>query len=281
MVFYILLCLGLLVLSFALWSYPQPLMRKLGGMAFVAIPGVIIFALTQSWLLGVGLPLLWVFLIHPWLVIYLQVRHLRLPLQKTLRMKTPPSDEDLPALADLTQEIEGSGFEQVRDTGWDWDNFTQFFRLFYNPQYKTEARICVNQFEGRFFYYVSLVSSHKSGTTYMTTNDPWTTANDPFSYGMIAHPGWKLNRFVNARSFRDLHASHQKFLSDQGIKRDQVTEFNSEEMMEGIERDMTMQLSHNLRLGLLVKATDTEVRYSLKGMIFVWVQALRDMVRFT
>lgn len=275
----IFLLLGIAIFGFALRSFAHPIIRKLGGIVLLTALALAFYKLTGSLVLGVALALSWPLLIQPWLAILTQVRPMRLPIRKTLRFKTPPPEEELPVLEDLSEEIEESGFGFTNDTGWDWENFTQFFRLFSNVPERTQARLCVNQMEGIFLYYISVASWTSDGTIWVTTNDIWTSTNDVFSYGLVAHPGSRVNRFVHARSFAELWQSHQDFLKDNGIDKSALTELDLDEAMGQIEGEMTSQLRYNLKLGLLEKITEEEVRYSVKGLFFVWGQALKDMMR--
>ena len=74
----------------------------------------------------------WLFL--PWLEILTRIRTLRLPKEKRLRPKSPPSTSLFPALDEISREIENEGFAHVNDAGWDWEDYRQFFRLFYKDR---------------------------------------------------------------------------------------------------------------------------------------------------
>jgi len=63
----------------------------------------------------------------PWLEILTRIRALRLPREKRLRPKSPPSSDTFPALSEITREIEDEGFVHVGDAGWDWEDYRQFF----------------------------------------------------------------------------------------------------------------------------------------------------------
>lgn len=275
----IFLVLGIAVFGFALRSFGHPFLRKLGGLALLCALGLAIYGWVGNVLLSFLLALSWPLLIQPWLAILTQVRPLRLPLTKTLRFKTPPPEEEFPALEELSAEIEESGFAFANDTGWDWEEFTQFFRIFANDGERTQARVCVNQMEDMFLYYITLASWSNDGKVWVTTNDPWTSTNDVFSYGMVAHPASRVNRYVHARSFADLWQSHRAFLENNGLSTADLTEPDADDAMGQLEGELTKQLRHNLSIGLLQKTTENEVRYTLKGLFFVWAQALRDIVR--
>jgi hypothetical protein len=277
--FILLLGIGIALFGFALRSFAHPVIRKLGGATLLIALGLILANVTGSIFLGIALALGWPLMVQPWLAILTQVRPMRLPLRKTLRFKTPPPEEELPALEQLSGEILDTGFQFTNDTGWDWENFTQFFRLFSNVPGRTQARLCVNQMEGIYLYYITLASWTRDGTIWLTTNDIWTSSNDLFSYGLVAHPGSRVNRHIHARSFEDLLESHRQFLESNGVTTADLAELDQDEAMGQIEGEMTNQLRHNLKIGLLEKITEEEVRYSVKGLFYIWAQALKDMLR--
>ncbi len=46
-----------------------------------------------------------------------------------------------------------------------------------------------------------------------------------------------------------------------------------------IENDLREQIKHNLDKGVLKPASDGEVKYSWRGMVYLWCQFLLDLVR--
>ncbi len=98
----------------------------------------------------------WLFL--PWLEILTRIRTLRLPKEKQLRPKSPPSSDTFPTLNEITREIENEGFVHVNDAGWDWEDYRQFFRLFYKEEDRAQATICLNEQHDLSFYYLRISS---------------------------------------------------------------------------------------------------------------------------
>ena len=89
--------------------------------------------------------------------------------------------DTFPALSEITREIEEEGFVHVGDAGWDWEDFRQFFRLFYREEDRAQAAICLNEQRDFSFYYLRISSRTKDGTV-------WTTWNYPLSYGLKLSP---------------------------------------------------------------------------------------------
>ena len=146
-------------------------------------------------------------LLLPWLEILTRIRKLTLPPEKDLRHKSPPNAEIFPALHDLTEEMEGESFEHVEDAGWDWDDYNQFFRLFYKPVDRTQAAICLIDQHDVAFFYMSISSRAKDGRI-------WTTWNYPFSYSLQLVPQWRVNRLRGDQTFLEIYESHKSSQSN-------------------------------------------------------------------
>jgi hypothetical protein len=272
MVNHLLLILGVAVLSIALRSFHNAWMQKLGALGVLATSFLIGWLFTGY--IAVGLLCAASWLLLPWLEILTRVRRLTLPVEKSLRPKRAPDSEAFPALADLTEEIEGEGFTQLDDMGWDWQDYAQFFRLFYKQSERIQAAICLIDQHDVIFYYLSLSSRGKDGRI-------WTTWNFPFSYSLKLVPQWRVNRVSSDHAFLELYAQHIHFLRRNSIGPDDLEAIDPEQLPAGIQDDMRDQIQHNVAVGLLTPAGDGAVRYSWRGLLFVWVQFLRDLVRFS
>jgi hypothetical protein len=268
----LMLILGVAVLSMALRTVHHPVTQKLGAFG-VLVTSFLIGWLTTGYVL-VGFFCASTWLLLPWLEILTRVRRLTLPTEKKLRHKHPPNDEEFPALDGLTEEIEGEGFVQKDDTGWDWQDYAQFFRLFYKDSERAQAAICLIDQHDVAFYYLSISSRGKDGRI-------WTTWNYPFSYSLKLAPQWKVNRVNSDQSFLELYQNHRDFLRRNGITSDDVEPLDPEQLPIEIQKDLSTQIQHNLAVGVLMPAGDGSVRYSWRGLFFIWFQFLRDLVRLS
>lgn len=272
MLFYFLLILGLLTMSFALYSFEGVIFQKLGALGILATSFTAGYALSDSWQIGFFCAGVWLFL--PWLEILTRTRQLRLPSQKRLRPKTPPSQENFPALEELTSEIEEEGFEQLENVGWNWDDHQQFFRVFLKEDERCQATICLIDQEDIAFYYLTISSRATDGTN-------WTTWNYPFVYSLKVAPSTRINRRQSTESFLQLIESHRHFLSTHGVVTNDLTPSDPDKIQAEMESDLRNQIEHNLSAGVLTPAGEGEVRYSWRGLFFLWVQFLRDLLRFS
>ena len=123
----LMLFVGLVVLTAAFFSFSHPVLRRIGIFALGLTTFAAGYLATGNVWVGAACVLAWLFL--PWVEILLRVRKLRLPLHKQLRQATPPSRDMFPALDELSDDIEASGYEHVADLGWDIDGYRQFLRL--------------------------------------------------------------------------------------------------------------------------------------------------------
>ena len=264
--------LAAVLLSVGLRSFAHPALFKLGSLCILGTSFLVGYFATGRWETGVLFAASWLML--PWLEILTRVRKARLPMVKPLHHQYPPSRDLFPDLAALTEEMKEEGFEQIDDAGWDWEDSRQFFRLFYKSDERLQASIClVNQGDMAFFY-LRFSSRGKGGIS-------WTTWNYPFSYSMKFAPQFRTNRLRGDHGVLEMVTSHREFLAKSGVLAGDLSFSNPEEMQTSMQRDMEHQIAHNIAVGLLLPVEEGTVRYSWRGLLFVWVQFLRDFVRFS
>lgn len=262
--------LGVAVLSVALRSYQHPFAQKAGALGILTATFLAVYFATDSWFAGLLAALAWLFL--PWLEILTRIRALRIPKEKALRPKSPPSTEIFPTLNDITREIENEGFAHVNDAGWDWEDYKQFFRLFYKEQDRAQATICLNEQNDLSFYYLRISSRAHDGII-------WTTWNYPLSYGLKLTPAYRINRQRPDQSFWQLYQSHKEFLRNNRVELGTIDSMDDERIQAEIENDLREQIKHNIEKGVLKPVDEREVKYSFRGMVYLWCQFLLDLVR--
>ena len=267
-----LLILGIVALTLALRSFRSPWLQKLAGLGLVATSFFTGYFVTGEWSVGLLCTSFWLLL--PWLDLLTRIRGLTLPLERNLRHRSPPGSQTFPALHELTEQIEGAGFEHVADSGWDWDEYQQFFRLFYKADERLQAAVCLVDQQDIAFYYLSLSSRARDGTL-------WTTWNYPFSYSLKLAPQWRVNRLRGDLDFAQLLTSHREFLRRHHVEPDSLELLEPEAMQQEIQKDLRAQLTHNIAAGVLIQDPAGQVRYSWRGLFFLWFQFLRDLVRLS
>ena len=268
----LMLFVGLVVLTAAFFSFSHPVLRRIGIFALGLTTFAAGYLATGNVWVGAACVLAWLFL--PWVEILLRVRKLRLPLHKQLRQATPPSRDMFPALDELSDDIEASGYEHVADLGWDIDGYRQFLRLFANPERREEAALIYVEQNQIGFHFASVTSRGTDGAVF-------TTWNCQVSSSLKTPPSVHVHRVAGDASFAALVAGHGSFLRERGVEEGTLQAVDPESVRAAVERDMETQMQHNIREGLLEPADDGHGRYSWRGMLYLWFQFLRDIFRFT
>ena len=218
---------------------------------------------------GAAAVLLW--FVFPWVEIVSRVRKLRFPLHSHIKHRFPPSRDIFPDLDDITEELEEAGFERADDAGWKWEETDHFVRLFYHAEKRLQASISVAQ-QGEFvFSHASLTSRTEDGFTFITTNYP-------LSFTMKLAPRQRMNRCQEAETLEDMIVSHEAFLAREG-KVAQVITQDPDNLHTAMEKDLTSQIDHNLKTGVIVVTDGEHFRYSWRGCFFLWFQVVKDMIR--
>src|SRR5947208_11963071 len=127
LLFGLVLTFAVAVLTVVLRTFHNSYAQKAGALGILAATFLAVFFATDNWMWGLVAAVGWLFL--PWLEILTRIRALRLPKEKQLRLKSPPSSDTFPALSEITREIEDEGFVHLGDAGWDWEGYGRFSQL--------------------------------------------------------------------------------------------------------------------------------------------------------
>lgn len=266
----ILLVVGVGVASAALRSYRHPIFFRLGTLGLVATSFLAGWLLGESVWIGVAFAAMWFLL--PWVEILTRVRQLRLPLERKLEQVAPPTRDRFPMLRELNDEIEAEDFEHARDVEWRYGETRQFFRIFVHPARRVTGIICLAEQAGMAFYYVAFRSRAADGRAFLT----W---NYPFSYSLELPPSFHVQRISGEVSMAALLAAHADFLEGAGAA--EWVEPSVETAPDDVERELREQFDHNLASGLLQRDGPDLIRYSPRGLFYLWCQFLRDFVRIS
>lgn len=273
MIFSLLLVCGVAVLSWALRTFRHPVLHRAGTI------GVFVTSFLAGWLLGGQLWLGFVFasiwLLLPLVEILTRVRKLRLPRRQVITPVTAPNEHAFPGIEEITREVEEHDFTFVEDAGWQTRGLRHFYRLFYHPGLRLQAAICLIEQEAVSFYYLSLRSVAPDGQSQFLT---W---NYPFSYGMHLPPSWSVQRIEGDVAFDTLLHKHRFWLEGKNYRPEEMAEQQPGEMLDQLAKNSAEQIDYNLRRGLLRPAGEGEICYSARGLLFLWWQFLRDLVRLS
>ena len=88
-----------------------------------------------------------------------------------------------------------------------------------------------------------------------------------------------MNLVQAGKSFEELYESHRAFLRSNGVTPGSLLVLDPGEMSSEIQKDLRTQVEHNVEVGVLIQTASGEVRYSWRGLFFIWTQFLRDLLR--
>ncbi len=263
--------IGLVVFAVALRLSRMKYARKLGALTFLAASFYLFYHLAGSlWggLLGV---ILWFFL--PWIELLTRIRGMRLPLNNRLRHRQIPNPSFFPNAIEAAAAMEEDGFEHISDCGWEWAGMQQFFRLFWHPEERAVAAVCLCEQSDVAFAFISITSTDKDGKI-------WRTTNFPFAPTLQCPPNIRWNHVPCERScFHQILADHHQYLDRLHIPANQLMMPDPEEIENSIEQEMRKQVDHNLAAGYILLTGDGHFQYSKRGLCFLWGQFIKDMVR--
>ena len=268
----LLLVLGAGVMAVSFRTFRHPVVFFAGTLGMVGTSFLAGWLLGGSLVVGVVFASTWFLL--PWVEILTRVRKLRLPIDRRLESCAPPARGAFPGFVELSDEMESAGFEYCEDAGWEQERMRQFYRFYYSERTRTLAAICLVEQDAVAFYYVALTSRAADGRVFMT----W---NYPFSYGLHLLPKISLNRGGGDLSIAELTTSHASHLERAAIRAEDLRRQTPEGIRDDVQNEMREHVDHNLACGILKRDGGDMIRYSLRGMIFLWVQFLRDFGRIS
>lgn len=267
----LLLVAGVFVMALALHSFASAAMRRAGSVCLLAASFFAGWLLGGSLLLGALCAGLW--LLIPWAAITPRLRAARIPGHRHLEPAQPPSERALPSLEAHTEQAQREGFEEVADLGCEDDGGRIFCRVFRGPDGRSQAAFCFCQRPEAAFYYWALTSRLPGGRVFMT----W---NYPFIYGLDFFPGLEVCRVAGDADFPAMWDRHRKFLAWHGISETAPLALDAARIIESLDRDFQRQLHHNVARGFLRQDNGASLRYTFRGMLFVWGRVIRDFFQF-
>ena len=246
-----LIVIGLFVLAIGLRSSRKAVVRKLGALVFLGASFMAFYYLSGFWWLGVVGVAMWFFL--PW--------------------EELPDPSFFPNAVEAAGAMEEAGFEHVDDCGWEWGGMKQFFRLFWHPEERAVGAVCLCEQGEVAFAFISVTSRDKAGRI-------WRTTNFPFSATLKCPPQMRWNHVPCERNcFHHILKDHHEFLRRANVDLDSLRMPDPEEIEDSIEAEMKCQIRHNLEAGIIRETGDGHFEYSFRGLLFLWGQFVKDMVR--
>lgn len=273
MISHLFLVCGTAVLTWALRTCRHPLLHRAGTL------GVFVTSFLAGWLLGghiwIGVLFASTWLFLPWVEILTRVRKLRLPERKMVEPSLPPNSHDFPIINQITKEVEELEFEYVEDASWEQEDLRHFFRLFYRADLRLRATIVLIEQRDLSFYFLSISSRAQ------VTDEEFMIWNYPFSYAMKTPPSWHIQRLIGEVSIAEMVARHHEFITARGLTTENLVDEETGNFLAELSRRAAEQIEFNVQAGVLGRTGDGQVRYTLRGMFYLWGQYLCDLVRLS
>ncbi|MGA0845166.1 MAG: hypothetical protein ACO3RV_01380 [Luteolibacter sp.] len=267
-----LIVIGLFLLALGLRSGRNSMPRKFGALALLASSFALFYFLTGSLCAGFFGVLVWLFL--PWIELLTRIRRMRLPLENRLTHRKPPNPSFFPNAPEAAAAMEEAGFEPVTESGWEWDGMHQFFHMYWHPEERAVAAICLCEQSDVAFAFITITSYGQNGKI-------WRTTNFPFAPTLRIAPGIKWNHVPCSRNcFHQILDDHRNYLKRVAKPVEHILIPDPEKLVDQIEEEMKLQLDYNQQSRIIRYTSDGYFQYSTRGLIFLWGQFIKDMVRF-
>ena len=267
-----LIVVGLFVLSVALRSARKALSRKLGALVFLVASFMAFYFITGRWCGGLIGVVIWFFL--PWVELLTRIRRMRLPLENRLRHRSAPDPSFFPNAAEAAAAMEEAGFEHVDDCGWEWGGMQQYFRLFWHPEERAVGRRLPVRAERRrlrvHLGHLARQDGPDSGERPISRSPRPSNARRDIRWNHVP---------CERNCFHQILADHHAYLRRLKIEPDSLRVPDPEEIESAIEAEMKSQIRHNLEAGIIRETGDGHFEYTFRGLLFLWGQFVKDMVR--
>lgn len=257
------LCLGLVLMSLALFHSNHAWLRRAGGIILIGTSGLALWFWTQNWIVAaLG--------ISAWFVLPVgqavwMARRLRLPAKRKLETGSI-DDEEFSEIIEFASQLKKLKFK------WDGDYWLkpspgqQGYRLFTHTEKPVYAAAAVVQYGMAGLMYTIFATQEENGTT-------WLTWDYPLAYGLKMPPNVMMHRCLEAVSVQQLYEQHLEFISLNAVVAQPATQ-----PVAFFEQLFSATIDYNVRAGLLRFSKSNEINYTWRGTAFVSWQVLRDVV---
>jgi len=90
-----------------------------------------------------------------------------------------------------------------------------------------------------------------------------------------------LNRVEEDCSIKELIGLHEAFVASNSANSRDMMDKSSSSLRSDFEAEMRELLEHNVAKGILTQDNKQMIRYSVRGMFYIWAQFLREFVKFS
>ncbi len=266
-----LILVGLGILAAAFRGCGKGYLKKAGALLVLLLSFLLGYFVFKNWMGGLAVASIWIFL--PWVELLSRTRKLRFPVNNRLAREKAPNLQFFPDAAAAAHALENHFFEPVNSSGWHWAGMHQHFITYWHPEECATATICLCEQEDVVFSFLSITTETKGGERYRTTNFPFASMLKACDNLVHNHLPCKQ------KDFEGVLDQHRAFLEDRGVTDKDLLMPDPENIDNLIEAEMQDQLRHNEAAGLIATHADGTFSYTGKGLLFLWRQFLKDMIR--
>ncbi|MDB9741434.1 hypothetical protein OAB00_01125 [Akkermansiaceae bacterium] len=268
----ILFTISMIMFGLALRSTKKKWLRKLGIFLYMAASGMVAYYLTESVIIGITVGLIW--LVFPLIELIFVVRNVEIPIANKLREEKLRCSEYFPESQLLHEYYENNGFSPTTQCGWDFGKSYEHYSYLWNADKRCLVAICHRVEPCTTFTYVKIISTKDQKKL-------WITTNFPFSKTLFFNSDVSYNHVTCSQKScpQNLLQSHELMLQNDGIQEKNLEIIESDEVIEFVENTMFTQVDYNLKKKILTKTSDTHYTYSIKGILYLWAQILKDFFR--
>jgi hypothetical protein len=263
--------IAIIIFGYALRSCRTSMLRKIGALVMLVASGLCFHFLTGSIWGGIAASAAWFFL--PWIELLTRIRKIRMPIENKLQQRFSSNLAVFPNAQKHMHTLELAGFEHIRDCGWNLGGMDQLYQLYWNAETRSVVTLNLCEQSNVTFSYLTITSRD-------ICNGVWRTTNFPFSPTLKPTPSvhWNQISCVNECVVK-LIEHHCCFLSKQGFIDDDLSIPDPDHLEEELELELRRQIDHNLQQGIIRLTGDGHFRYTIRGLLYLWKQFVRDMIR--
>ena len=247
------------------------LTKKMGAFLFLFTTYVLVFYLTNSVILAFLSSFIWFLL--PLVEIHCKRSNKAYPLTPKNIPQLPVANESFfPNASLFRSQLEEQGFDEVNSHSWQWLETLQHHRFFWNPEKYTIASICLCELDKVAFTYVIFHSELSDGTIMRTTNYPFTC---PLLHEPDEH--WK-HVPCEEKAVKAILTTHEEFVSQHNSTPCALQIPDPEIVGETWITQFQRRAEHNCNKGL-ISINNSTFSFTKKGLLYIWSQAIKDLIR--
>ncbi len=267
----ILILLASLSLVLGLRSSKSRLAKKLAAFLFIlsmSILGYIVFShICGAFFMG------GIWFLFPCITIYTK-RAKALYSLRLNEISILPSEKEtfFPNTLNYQLQLDLLEFEPLNNKSWQWLDSHQHHRFYWNPEVNTVASICLCELENIVFTYIVFHSEFSDETVIRTTNYPFVSP--------LKHQPKSVHKHVACEevSLENILAAHKRLVNRASKKTHKISIPNPETVHKNWAEFLEKKIQYNLDIGL-IKPVGKQFKFTKKGLFYLWVQSVIDLIR--